>query len=85
MYKVLIPIEDTFKALRWCKANFGPLEPRVVIHRHWRKGGTVFAVDREKARWYFCKNKLTSRWVFKNEDDAIYFKLVWYRSVDKKK
>lgn len=84
LYKVLIPIENTFKARTWCRQNFGyPVIKH--IYRSWRKGGTIVVMDEEESRWTYRRNKRTSTWKFQDEEDAIWFKLTWADSVDKKK
>jgi len=80
MYKILIPIKNTNKAQQWCKEQFGtiPDEHWKLIRIGWR--GSILVVDDSVARWSFRRNKKTSTWKFKNVDDAVFFKLMWYEN-----
>ena len=84
-YKVVVPDDKTAKKARgWCKKEFGPI-PLVNKEIITRKNkyfyiGPVY--DRENARWFNKVgeyNKKTNRkaFYFKNDEDALAFKLVW--------
>lgn len=78
-YKLEVPEELVKKARLWCREEFGPI-PLKTIHRKNYYAPNVY--DKENARWYnkvgeYSKKSNKTAFYFKNEEDAMAFKLRW--------
>ena len=80
LYRVDAPTEDIAKkARRWCYEEFGKI-PLKNIQRKNYYAPNVY--DKENARWYnkigeHSKKSNMKAFYFKNEEDAMAFKLKW--------